>query len=116
MKNPPFGQGGIFMRLLLLGAARPLGRLQGVDFLGCFFDFQFDMGCRRTRTQNPTAGRIRIDLAVVSVFPNKYPAAPLTLFNDGVTLAFHKPTALFAHEGAFRSALDGLANHCVHLK
>ena len=105
---------GLFI-LLLLGAARPFGCLQGVDLLGAFLNFHFHMSRCRTNTQKPSAGRIGVYFAIFAVFPLEHPEASFTLFTDRFALATNESAALLRHKGAFRSILNGLANHRCHL-
>lgn len=102
--------------LFLFGAAGSLRGLEGVDLLGRFLDFHFNVRCRWTVTQYPSAAGIGVHLAVFSAFPLNDTGAPFTLVQYGLALTANEPAALLCHEGTLSSGFNGLANHSSHLE
>jgi len=88
--------------------------LERIDLLSDLCDFLFDVSRSRTISGKPLAGRIGIDLTIISLRELHNFIAVFTLVDNDMTTASIEPATLLGHEGTFRTNFDGLTNHWNH--
>jgi len=69
------------------------------------------VGCCRTFSGSPFAGRIGVNLAVLSGGNFKYLATIAAQINNGMAAPSVESATLLQHEAAFLTGFDGLTNH-----
>jgi hypothetical protein len=89
----------------------PLGRLERIDLLRHFFDFDLEMGGCGTFSDPPFAGRIRINAAVFARRALDHLAATFALVDDDIAGAPVESAAFLHHEAALDSFFNRLTNH-----